>query len=71
MPRRFKRAADGFRPVWLTLVRIERGWTQLELASKVGISHWHLNKIERGKVALTIDMEKRLCHYLYSKHKGA
>lgn len=61
----------------------ERGWTQLELASRLGYSEKHISQLINGKVSLTIDTAQRLERVLgstvdfwmkreanYQKHKS-
>ena len=38
----------------------ERGWTQAELAERLGYSARHVNRLVQGKVALTEDAALRL-----------
>ena len=44
----------------------ERGWTQVQLANRLGISKKHLNRLIQGKVALTDEMAFRLATVLGS-----
>lgn len=44
----------------------ERGWTQVQLAERLGISKKHLNRLIRGKVGLTDEMAFRLATVLGS-----
>ena len=39
---------------------VERGWTQIQLAERLGISTKHLNRLVKGRVELTNDMAIRL-----------
>lgn len=41
-------------------LRKERGWTQAELANKIGISRSHMNKLESGKLQLSLVYLKQL-----------
>ena len=38
----------------------ERGWTQAALATRVGFSHKHVNRLVKGKVPLTEETALRL-----------
>ena len=40
--------------------RLERGWTQAELAEKVGSSQSAIHRIEKGQQNVSLDMIKRL-----------
>jgi putative transcriptional regulator len=44
--------------------RSKKGWTQIELANKLGISPFYLNKIERGKKDPSIRLAIRIARYL-------
>lgn len=46
-------------------LRIARGWRQLEVADKVGLSRSAISNIESGKRALTLTTLKRFCE-IYS-----
>ncbi|HNP37538.1 MAG TPA: helix-turn-helix domain-containing protein [Woeseiaceae bacterium] len=61
----------------------ERGWTQVELAQRLGYSEKHISQLINGKVALTVDAAQRLERVLgstmdfwlsleanYQKHKA-
>lgn len=61
----------------------ERGWTQLELAKRLGYSDKHMSQLINGKVPLTVDAAQRLERVLgstmnfwlsleahYQKHKA-
>ncbi len=39
---------------------VERGWTHIQLAERLGISKKHLDRLVTGKVELTNDMAIRL-----------
>lgn len=47
--------AGGIAPfgAWLRAVRTERGWTQGDLAARVGVSHSHLSKVEGDERTLS------------------
>ena len=42
-------------------LRISRGWKQLEVAEKVGLSRPAISNIESGKRALTLSTLKKFC----------
>ena len=44
--------------------RLELGWTQTELAKKVGTSQSAIHRIENGKQNISLDMTKRLSDVL-------
>lgn len=44
--------------------RVERGWTQAELAEKVGTSQSAIHRIEKGQQNVSLDMVKRLSDIL-------
>lgn len=44
--------------------RLERGWTQAELAEKVGTSQSAIHRIEKGQQNVSLDMIKRLSEIL-------
>ncbi|MBR3320290.1 helix-turn-helix domain-containing protein, partial [Candidatus Saccharibacteria bacterium] len=44
--------------------RLERGWTQAELAEKVGTSQSAIHRIEKGQQNVSLDMIKRLSEVL-------
>ena len=61
----------------------ERGWTQAELAQRLGYSEKHISQLINGKVALSVDAAQRLERVLgstmdfwlsleanYQKHKA-
>jgi putative transcriptional regulator len=45
-------------------VRVKTGMTQKDLAKELKISHWYLNKIERGKVDPGIKLAVRIAKSL-------
>jgi putative transcriptional regulator len=45
-------------------IRTQRGITQKDLAKELKISHWYLNKIERGKVDPGIKLAVRIAKSL-------
>lgn len=47
--------------------RIKRGWTQNYLASIVGCSRGHLNRIENNDQNLTLKLAKKLAYALNLK----
>ena len=55
-------APDWASPLGDTIVGLieERGWTQAELAERLGYSAKHVNRLVQGKVALTEDAALRL-----------
>ncbi len=42
-------------------LRLSRGWKQIEVADKVGLSRSAISNIEAGKRALTLSTLKRFC----------
>lgn len=42
-------------------LRVSRGWRQVEVADKVGLSRSQISNIESGKRALTLSTLKRFC----------
>lgn len=42
-------------------LRLARGWRQVEVANKVGLSRSQISNIESGKRALTLNTLKRFC----------
>lgn len=48
----------------LARLRKERGWTQVELAERVGITQTLLSDYERGRLRLNADMIVRFTHAL-------
>lgn len=38
----------------------ERGWTQVELALRLGYSEKHISQLINGKAPITVDAEQRL-----------
>jgi HTH-type transcriptional regulator/antitoxin HigA len=44
----------------------ERGWTQAELAQRLGYSEKHISQLINGKVPLTQDTATRLAHVIGS-----
>ena len=48
-------------------IRLSRGMTQEELASKCGIIRTTISKIERGKFSVSVDMLARICEALCAK----
>jgi len=51
----------------LKSIRLEKGLTQEELASKVGVSRQTINYIERGKYKPTILLALKISHVLNVK----
>ena len=45
-------------------IRLSKGMTQEELASKCGIIRTTISKIERGKFSVSVDMLARICDVL-------
>ncbi len=56
-----KKAALGAR---IKAVRKQRGWSQEQLAERVGISTQYVSNIERGKENPTLDLLLRVAHAL-------
>ena len=48
----------------ITLRRLEKGWTQKELAQKAGIAQPNLSNIEKGKQDLTVTTLRKIAHGL-------
>ena len=49
----------------LKLKRIEKGFTQCELAEKIGVSRYSLSALERGKVKNTnLEVNKKISEIL-------
>lgn len=44
----------------IAAIRKERNLSQKELAEKIGVSHWWLNHIERGKRNPSIDLVQKI-----------
>lgn len=42
-------------------LRLSRGWRQVEVADKIGLSRSAISNIEAGKRALTLDTLKKFC----------
>jgi HTH-type transcriptional regulator/antitoxin HigA len=60
-------AIDAFAPDWVsppgeTILDVaeERGWTQVELAHRLGYTEKHVSQLVNGKVALSVDAALRL-----------
>ena len=60
-----------FRPDWVsppgdTILDLieERGWTQANLATRLGFNHKHVNQLIEGKVPLTEEAASRLAQAL-------
>lgn len=45
----------------LVILRKEKGWSQTELAKRIGVHLGHISRIEHGKASPSIDVLKRTC----------
>lgn len=55
--------------VMLKGARLKEGYTQVELAKKVGIHQYNLSKMEQGKRPLGKEMAKRIARVLKVDHR--
>jgi len=48
-------------------LRRQKGWTQEELAAKVGLTHSQISNAERGERGISLEALERIAHALHVK----
>jgi len=48
----------------IALLRKEKGWSQEELAERLGTKHTQIGRVERGEANSTINMLRKISHEL-------
>lgn len=64
-------ARRGAAGVYLRGVRLREGFTQKQLAKKLGrgVSQHHISEMENGKRTISIDMAKKLASALHANYR--